>query len=101
VRQVRTITVPFWAAGARTFAFASSRFLGMVMRTWAGCRVSRKRFILQVPSIAEVPDSLSVTVLGQLTTAMIYLVPNGARQPVFISAPHQQETGEETSMAKP
>jgi len=77
------ITVAFVAPDAYTVNFAISLFLGMVIGGvgWLPGSLAGAAFIVLVPNLAEgVSKGLSGAVFGVFIIAMIFLLPNGARQ---------------------
>lgn len=77
------IAVAFVAPDAYTFNFAIALFLGMVIGGvgWLPGSLAGAAFIVYVPNIAEgISKGLSGAVFGVFIIAMIFLLPNGARQ---------------------
>jgi branched-chain amino acid transport system permease protein len=77
------ITVAFVAPDAYTFNFAIALFLGMVIGGvgWLPGSLAGAAFIVYVPNIAEgISKGLSGAVFGVFIIAVIFLLPNGARQ---------------------
>jgi len=82
------ITVAFVAPDAYTFNFAIALFLGMVIGGvgWLPGSLAGAAFIVYVPNIAEgISKGLSGAVFGVFIIAMIFLLPNGARQLVDLT----------------
>jgi len=80
------ITVAFVAPDAYTFNFAISLFLGMVIGGvgWLPGSLAGAAFIVLVPNVAEqISKGLSYAVFGVFIFAVIFLLPNGARQLVY------------------
>ena len=81
------ITVAFVAPDAYTFNFAISLFLGMVIGGvgWLPGSLAGAAFIVLVPNVAEqISKGLSYAVFGVFIFAVIFLLPNGARQLVYM-----------------
>ena len=77
------ITVAYVAPDAYTVNFAISLFLGMVIGGvgWLPGSLAGAAFIVLVPNMAEgVSKGLSGAVFGVFIIAVIFLLPNGARQ---------------------
>lgn len=77
------IAVAFVAPDAYTFNFAIALFLGMVIGGvgWLPGSLAGAAFIVLVPNMAEsVSKGLSGAVFGAFIIAVIFLLPNGARQ---------------------
>ncbi|MDQ8727080.1 branched-chain amino acid ABC transporter permease [Bradyrhizobium sp. LHD-71] len=77
------ITVAYVAPDAYTFNFAIALFLGMVIGGvgWLPGSLAGAAFIVFVPNIAEgISKGLSYAVFGVFIFAVIFLLPNGARQ---------------------
>jgi branched-chain amino acid transport system permease protein len=77
------ITVAFVAPDAYTFNFAIALFLGMVIGGvgWLPGSLAGAAFIVLVPNVAEeISKGLSYAVFGVFIFAVIFLLPNGARQ---------------------
>jgi branched-chain amino acid transport system permease protein len=77
------ITVAYVAPDAYTFNFAIALFLGMVIGGvgWLPGSLAGAAFIVLVPNIAEgISKGLSYAVFGVFIFAVIFLLPNGARQ---------------------
>jgi branched-chain amino acid transport system permease protein len=80
------ITVAFVAPDAYTVNFAIALFLGMVIGGvgWLPGSLAGAAFIVLVPNLAEgVSKGLSGAVFGVFIIAVIFLLPNGARQLVY------------------
>ncbi len=80
------ITVAYVAPDAYTFNFAISLFLGMVIGGvgWLPGSLAGAAFIVLVPNVAEgISKGLSYAVFGVFIFAVIFLLPNGARQLVY------------------
>lgn len=83
------ITVAFVAPDAYTFNFAIALFLGMVIGGvgWLPGSLAGAAFIVFVPNIAEgISKGLSGAVFGVFIIAVIFLLPNGARQLAYYLA---------------
>jgi branched-chain amino acid transport system permease protein len=81
------ITVAFVAPDAYTFNFAIALFLGMVIGGvgWLPGSLAGAAFIVLVPNLAEsISKGLSYAVFGVFIFAVIFLLPNGARQLVYL-----------------
>jgi branched-chain amino acid transport system permease protein len=77
------ITVAYVAPDAYTFNFAIALFLGMVIGGvgWLPGSLAGAAFIVLVPNVAEqISKGLSYAVFGVFIFAVIFLLPNGARQ---------------------
>jgi branched-chain amino acid transport system permease protein len=77
------IAVAYVAPDAYTFNFAISLFLGMVIGGvgWLPGSLAGAAFIVLVPNVAEgISKGLSYAVFGVFIFAVIFLLPNGARQ---------------------
>ena len=77
------IAVAYVAPDAYTFNFAIALFLGMVIGGvgWLPGSLCGAAFIVLVPNIAEdISKGLSGAVFGVFIIAVIFLLPNGARQ---------------------
>lgn len=77
------IAVAYVAPDAYTFNFAIALFLGMVIGGvgWLPGSLAGAAFIVLVPNIAEeISKGLSYAVFGVFIFAVIFLLPNGARQ---------------------
>ena len=77
------ITVAYVAPDAYTFNFAIALFLGMVIGGvgWLPGSLAGAAFIVLVPNMAEgISKGLSGAVFGVFIIAVIFLLPNGARQ---------------------
>jgi branched-chain amino acid transport system permease protein len=82
------LAVAFVAPDAYTFNFAIALFLGMVIGGvgWLPGSLAGAAFIVLVPNIAEdVSKGLSGAVFGVFIIAMIFLLPNGAKQLVDLT----------------
>jgi branched-chain amino acid transport system permease protein len=82
------LAVAFVAPDAYTFNFAIALFLGMVIGGvgWLPGSLAGAAFIVLVPNMAEnVSKGLSGAVFGVFIIAMIFLLPNGARQLVDLT----------------
>jgi branched-chain amino acid transport system permease protein len=80
------ITVAYVAPDAYTFNFAIALFLGMVIGGvgWLPGSLAGAAFIVLVPNVAEgISKGLSYAVFGVFIFAVIFLLPNGARQLVY------------------
>jgi branched-chain amino acid transport system permease protein len=80
------IAVAYVAPDAYTVNFAISLFLGMVIGGvgWLPGSLFGAAFIVLVPNLAEhVSKGLSQAVFGVFVIAVIFLLPNGARQLVY------------------
>ena len=80
------IAVAYVAPDAYTFNFAISLFLGMVIGGvgWLPGSLAGAAFIVLVPNVAEgISKGLSYAVFGVFIFAVIFLLPNGARQLVY------------------
>jgi branched-chain amino acid transport system permease protein len=77
------IAVAYIAPDAYTFNFAIALFLGMVIGGvgWLPGSLAGAAFIVLVPNVAEhISKGLSGAVFGVFIIAVIFLLPNGARQ---------------------
>lgn len=77
------ITVAYVAPDAYTFNFAIALFLGMVIGGvgWLPGSLAGAAFIVLVPNVAEgISKGLAYAVFGVFIFAVIFLLPNGARQ---------------------
>ena len=77
------IAVAYIAPDAYTFNFAIALFLGMVIGGvgWLPGSLAGAAFIVLVPNMAEhISKGLSGAVFGVFIIAVIFLLPNGARQ---------------------
>jgi branched-chain amino acid transport system permease protein len=77
------IVVAFVSPDGYTFLFANSLFLGMVIGGvgWLPGSLFGAAFIVLVPNVAEgISKGLSGAVFGVFILAVIFLLPNGARQ---------------------
>ena len=77
------IAVAYIAPDAYTFNFAIALFLGMVIGGvgWLPGSLAGAAFIVLVPNVAEqISKGLSYAVFGVFIFAVIFLLPNGARQ---------------------
>lgn len=80
------IVVAYVAPDAYTFNFAIALFLGMVIGGvgWLPGSLAGAAFIVFVPNISEgISKGLSGAVFGVFIIAVIFLLPNGARQLVY------------------
>jgi branched-chain amino acid transport system permease protein len=80
------ITVAYVAPDAYTFNFAITQFLGRVIGGvgWLPGSLAGAAFIVLVPNVAEgISKGLSYAVFGVFIFAVIFLLPNGARQLVY------------------
>jgi branched-chain amino acid transport system permease protein len=80
------IAVAYVAPDAYTFNFAIALFIGMVIGGvgWLPGSLFGAAFIVLVPNVAEeISKGLSYAVYGVFIFAVIFLLPNGARQLVY------------------
>jgi branched-chain amino acid transport system permease protein len=81
------IAVAYVAPDAYTFNFAIALFLGMVIGGvgWLPGSLAGAAFIVLIPNVAEgISKGLSYAVFGVFIFAVIFLLPNGARQLAYL-----------------
>lgn len=81
------IAVAYIAPDAYTFNFAIALFLGMVIGGvgWLPGSLAGAAFIVLIPNVAEeISKGLSYAVFGVFIFAVIFLLPNGARQLAYL-----------------